>query len=266
MSIKLNEGEHFGENALNQENTIFKLSLHHYESNYEISKHYHENDYLSILTNGNYLEQNQREQNIIQTGNILFRPKDYNHSNTFAENGGSCFNIEFKKSWNQNLDFDFKLPSSFENYKTGRFASLYKLTLQFKLDKVDENRNELIYDWLFQINQEYTISNRQPWIEKVKRILENELTVFHSLSSISDTVFVHPIYLSGAFKKKTGLTISEYQLKMKLANAMHLLLNSKLSISEITFKNGFFDDAHFINSFKNCYGFSPLKFRVLLKS
>lgn len=266
MILQLKEGEYFGRNTLAQEDDAFKLSLQQYAPNTRILEHYHENDYISILTKGTYLEKSKQHETGIETGNIVFRPKDYNHSNAFTNSGGACFNIEFKKDWGQHLDFGFQLPARFENYKTGRFASFYTLAHQFLSNKVPQNNTELIYDWLFQINQNSTIANRQPWIGKAKAILENELAVFHSLSSLSERIFVHPIYLSGAFKKKTGLTVSEYQLEMKLKNAMHLLLTSSLSINEIGFNNGFFDDAHFIHSFKKRYRVSPFQFRQALKS
>jgi AraC-like DNA-binding protein len=265
MSVNLKEGEYYGKNVLTQENAFFKLSLHNYDPKFEIAEHYHENDYISVLTRGNYIEKNQNQESFIETGAILFRPKEYNHCNTFAYNGGSCFNVEFKKNWNQYLDVNFKLPTHFKNYKTGSFASLYKLVYHFLNDKTEGDNTELIYDWLFQINQSKSIPERLPWIKKVKTILENELSVFHSLTSLSENVFVNQIYLSGAFRKRTGFTISEYQLKMKLENAMRLLLTSSLSVTEISFQNGFFDDAHFINAFKNNYGVSPFKFRQVLK-
>lgn len=125
--LNLQESEYFGKNAITHENEIFKLSQYHYEPNFEISEHYHENNYIIVLIKGNYLEKNRKQINVIQTGNILFRPKDYNHCNTFANNGGSCFKIEFKKNWNQNIEFDFRLPTHYENYITGTFASIYKL-------------------------------------------------------------------------------------------------------------------------------------------
>ena len=267
MTLQLKEGEYFGKNTLAQEDDAFKLSLQRYEPGFSISEHYHENDYISILTQGTYLEKSKTEQSAIEAGNIIFRPKEYNHSNAFTENGGTCFNIEFKKDWAKTLDFKFRLPTSFRNYKTGRFAPFYTLVHQFVNHQVvPGNNTELIYEWLFQINQDIPIAGRQPWIAKVKTILEEELVVFHSLSSLSERIFVHPVYLSGTFKKKTGMTVSEYQLEMKLKNAMHLLLTTQSSITEIGFGNGFFDDAHFIHAFKNKYGISPYQFRQALKS
>jgi AraC-like DNA-binding protein len=124
---------------------------------------------------------------------------------------------------------------------------------------------EFIADWLFQVNTKTVSAKSQPWLEKITGILNNELDCFHSLQSLSGRVFVHPIYLARAFKEKTGLTVGEYQLKAKLSNSLSLLLNSSLSLSDISASNGFFDDAHFVRSFKKVYKISPHRFRLAVK-
>ncbi|MEO7049464.1 MAG: helix-turn-helix transcriptional regulator, partial [Ferruginibacter sp.] len=103
-------------------------------------------------------------------------------------------------------------------------------------------------------------------VEQAMKILDDEIDCFHSLNSLSKRIFIHPVYLARAFKLKNGITIGEYQLKQKLSNAIFLLLNSALSISDISFKNGFYDDAHFIRNFKSRYAISPHQFRLLAKS
>ena len=76
---------------------------------------------------------------------------------------------------------------------------------------------------------------------------------------------VHPTYLTRAFKEKNGLTIGEFQIQSKLSNAINLLLNTSLSIGEISHKNEFYDDAHLTRSFKSVYRVSPHQFRLTVK-
>lgn len=144
--------------------------------------------------------------------------------------------------------------------------SLYNLLNCFKIDASVDLTSEFIYDWLFRINQKTPGSTHLPCIEKVSKILENRHCEYHSLARIAERVHVHPVYLARAFKERKGLTIGEYQLKAKLKNAVSLLLNTNQSISSISFANGFYDDAHFIRSFKAIYKISPHKFRLQVKS
>ena len=61
MSIQLKQGVYFGQDLKSYENDLFKLSITNYDANYATVKHSHQNSYLSILTNGNYFEQNSDE-------------------------------------------------------------------------------------------------------------------------------------------------------------------------------------------------------------
>jgi len=265
MLLNLKEGEYIGQNLKSLDNSFLTLSITSYAPNCQIEKHYHENHYISILIKGCYYEKNTFEHNLISSGDILFRPNTYAHENLFTSYGGTCFNIEFKSEWEKQFASNLKLPNNFNHYKTGSFPSLYKLLVNFQNEFNDELAFEFICDWLFTINQNTHAKGFQPWVEKIARILENETECFHSLHSLSQRVFVHPVYLARAFKEKKGITIGEYQLKMKLANTISPLLGSSLSISDIAYKNGFYDDAHFIRSFKAVYKISPYKFRLTSK-
>ncbi len=262
----LGEGQYFGIASEAIENDLFKLSMTHYENDETLDYHDHDNDYISILTKGEYREDGKDTRNEVLPGHVLFRPKYYSHRNEFTDQESTCFNIEFKKGWNKLVDVKLKLPTKFIQYDVGRFPSLYKVLINFKLNNTFDQIEEHIYDWLFSIDQQKTISLKRSWIEKVEHILNNELKEFHSLNSLADRVCIHPIYLSRAFKQNTGYTIGEYQMNVKLSKSLKALLATDDSISTISFAGGFFDDAHFIRSFKSRYGVSPFKFRKKVHS
>lgn len=262
----LRAGIYFGQEMKTQENSFLKLSLTRYEENSYIQIHSHTNSYLSLLTHGNYVEKSPQHSSLITAGDLLFRPSDYRHQNNFKGPRGTCFNIEFKKDWEEQVAMDLPLPKQFAQYKAASFPMLYKLLLNFKWNPNPDNTTEYIYDWLCTINELTWRSPYQPWIEKVARILEHELSTFHSLNSLAERVNVHPVYLARAFKEKKGQTIGEYQLRFKLAHAVSLLLTTSQSITSIAQTNGFFDDPHFIRSFKAVYGASPHRFRLRVKS
>jgi len=99
MILNLKEGEYLGQNLKAANSDCFKLDVSIYESNCEIQKHYHDNGYLSILIKGSYDEKNTTENKLIFCGDILFRPSLYTHQDSFENQGGACFNIEFKPDW-----------------------------------------------------------------------------------------------------------------------------------------------------------------------
>ncbi len=266
MILNLNEGEYFGKRVKALENSLVKLSITSNEADSRTVKHYHTNDYLCIQVAGDYIEKYKNQVLPIHTGDIVFRPCAYPHQNFFSPHGGISFNIEFKNQELENQEVIGMLPQSFAHYKAGVFPSLYQLLYHFQNGSDEDFVQELIYNWLSDITQKPKNSRPLPGVNKVIKIIAQEDEIFHSLASLAARVFLHPAYLARAFKTETGLTISEYQLKQKTESAMRLLLRTSNSIGEIAFRFGFYDDAHFIRSFKSVYGVSPLRFRRTIKS
>jgi len=265
MPVLLLAGNYFGTEAQNQENGSCKINVTRYEPLTEIAEHYHENPYLSLLINGNYHEINEKENKLVLPGQILFRPSGYKHANQFLRQGGRCFNIEFKKELLEKHDLSCSLPMVSVVYETGVLEHLYKAMFAFCKYEDAVIADEYIFSWL-SANVKMKVSSRLLWMAKVKEILENEFNIHHTIRSVAERVFVHPMYLARAFKEKEGLTFGEYQLKMRLQKAMGLLFKTKGQINEIAHLSGFTDATHLIRSFRLHYQVTPAKFRMALKS
>ncbi|PSL43862.1 helix-turn-helix protein [Chitinophaga niastensis] len=265
MSIILSPGNYFGKEQQFNENALFRLNITAYQPHVHIHEHYHENAYLSLLINGSYKEVNQRTDSAVIPGEVLFRPAGYSHANHFQDSGGKCLNIEFKQTGLQQLELRGILPETMMVYKAGTFDYLYRLLYSFVHEPEVSFSEEYIFSWLSEYATD-KIPMRLPWLPQVKAILENEFETHHTIKSIASRVFVHPIYLARAFKEKEGMTIGEYQLKMRVRKAMMLLFTTTLPVTDIAFSAGFSDASHLVRSFRLYYNATPHKFRALLKS
>nr|WP_299381906.1 helix-turn-helix transcriptional regulator [Allomuricauda sp.] len=263
----LASGEYFGTTLNSMENDHVKLCITTYDKETHIESHHHENAYLSLLFAGSYWERNAHATQRIEAGEVLFRPHGYDHQNSFEAVEGKCFNIEFKPNW-----FEIKgnaLPSHLlqSKIKANGHPSLYKLLYHLKTGSIHMDvALEYIYDWYGGISVQKPLVGNVRWVKDVTSILQDELSKFHSLQSLSERVFVHPVYLARAFKEKKGRTIGEYQLEIKMNRALQLLLRQNKSVGEVAFETGFYDDSHFIRSFKSYYGLPPSKFKKTLNS
>ena len=63
------------------------------------------------------------------------------------------------------------------------------------------------------------------------------------------------------FKEICGMPPLEYINEQRIKAAEQMLLNTKLSIFEITFKCGFYDSSHFAKKFIRKNGVSPSEYR-----
>lgn len=265
MAILLSSGNYFGTERKQDENAGFKLNITRYDPFTDISVHYHENAYLSLLINGCYREMGGKGEKDMVPGEVIFRPAGYNHANHFPGAGGSCLNIEFKPEALYEQMGKPVFPSAATIYKAGAFEYLYRLLYCFTNDLGAGLSDAYIFSWLA-AHTGYKAPLRLLWLPKVKAILETELEAPHSIAGLAARVHVHPVYLARAFKEREGLTPGEYHLKMRLQRALERLFRSNESVSAIAYTTGFTDAAHFIRCFRACYHVSPHKFRLSLKS
>lgn len=63
------------------------------------------------------------------------------------------------------------------------------------------------------------------------------------------------------FEALNGKTLNQYLTKIRIKNASDLLLNTNLTITEISMRCGFFDSSHFSKIFKKYKGKLPLQYR-----
>lgn len=96
-------------------------------------------------------------------------------------------------------------------------------------------------------------------IQYIRTNIEKEL----SLQEISSFVNVHPNYLSSAFKKEVGKTLTEYINELKIAAIKQYMNYTNLSISEISYTFNFNHLTYFSRFFKKHSGLTPKEYRNL---
>lgn len=72
--------------------------------------------------------------------------------------------------------------------------------------------------------------------------------------------------LNRRFKNAAGITPVEYVQKIRINTAKELVQTTNLSISEIIFKTGYHDHAHFLRLFKKHHGLTPSQYRTTVRA
>ena len=78
---------------------------------------------------------------------------------------------------------------------------------------------------------------------------------------LAEHVGLTPSYLSALFKKKTGLSVSDYIMKKKIETAENMLRYTESSYSEIAATLSFSSQSHFIKAMKAQTGMTPRQYR-----
>ena len=82
-----------------------------------------------------------------------------------------------------------------------------------------------------------------------------------SLPEIAAYADTTPAYLSTIFHQQTGMTIKQYQQKIRMEQACLLLSATEDKVTDIAARTGFLDRRYFTRTFKDAYGLTPQEYR-----
>lgn len=264
MAHQLKKGEYFG-------NHYHKLQLDNFlitDTEYTHEKvdwHSHQNPYFTYLLEGKLFEANKKETYHLSPGTLLFHNWQDAHYNIKPPEFTRGFHIEMNSKWFEKYDlksFDFQGSLHLENPFTKELMT--KIFFESKvLDNNSQTSIELLLINVFSTikNQPYKKDSNIPnWVYQLKEILHEQPDICTSLTNLSSILNIHPVHLSREFSTYFKTTMGNYIRRQKINKAILLIINKKLSMTEICYECGFYDQSHFITSFKKVYGYTPLQF------
>lgn len=102
-------------------------------------------------------------------------------------------------------------------------------------------------------------------VKKVKQYINDHYTEQLRLEDLARLVGMTPTSFSRFFRLRTGKTLSDYVLDIRLGFAARMLVDSTKNISEICFECGFNNLSNFNRIFKSRRGVTPKEFRSMFK-
>lgn len=262
---KLNDGEYFGSHKQKTQYNDFIITDTEY-THKKVDWHYHENPYFTYLLEGKLYEENKKESQYLTPGSLLFHNWQDAHYNIKPPEYTRGFHIELNKKWFDKYDIS---PLHFEgsiNLQSPLIKEIMnKIFFETKINDPDSQLSidVLLLDVFNKISQvENTKKSKNPtWVKKLTEILKKEPELCSSLSYISEILNIHPVHLSREFPKYFHTTLADYIRKTKVNTAILLMADKNLSMTEIGYASGFYDQSHFIASFKRIYNCTPSKFK-----
>ena len=102
-------------------------------------------------------------------------------------------------------------------------------------------------------------------VMKVKQYVNDHYAEELRLEDLANLVGMTPSAFSRFFHARTGRTLMDYIIDIRLGNAARLLVDTTESISEICYSCGFNNLSNFNRIFKSKRGYTPRDFRTLFK-
>lgn len=230
--------------------------------------HYHENAYFTFLIQGNMKEGNKKEIYDCSAGTLLYHHWEDAHYNIKPDIFTRGFHIEISESWFEKFQISHnKIEGSLNIKNPSLQLSIHQI---FKETKMNDLSFELsVHQHLLAIFSQLSGKNestdKKPgWVHKIEEMLRENFIEKQSLTELSKILDIHPVHLSRDFQKHFNCSLGEYIRKLKINKSITLLHTSQ-SLSETALECGFADQSHFIRSFKENTGITPLHYRNLLK-
>lgn len=101
---------------------------------------------------------------------------------------------------------------------------------------------------------------RQRLVDRAKLVLTRDLARRWTLAEVALEIGVSPVYLTQSFRQVEGVPLYRYQLRLRLARALDLLVQYD-DLAALSFDLGFSSHSHFSATFQQMYGRSPSQFR-----
>lgn len=163
----------------------------------------------------------------------------------------------------------FSLPSIMKVYsvldtiaaETERFVQFLKfMYVLYELSVSDDVR--VLASSSFAHTERSTESRR---VQKVKQYINDHYADPLRLSDLADIVGMSPVAFSRFFRQRTGRTLSDYIVDIRLGYAARMLVDSTKNISEICYECGFNNLSNFNRTFKAKRNCTPRYFREMFK-
>ncbi|MCC3376730.1 response regulator [Cohnella sp. REN36] len=106
-----------------------------------------------------------------------------------------------------------------------------------------------------------TKDSRTALIDEIRAFVEQRLFQDVSLQSISEHVYLHPVYVSKIYKLVTGENLSDYIQNARMDKAQFLLRSGSDKVYEIASKLGYLRPHSFNHAFKRKFGMTPQEYR-----
>lgn len=102
-------------------------------------------------------------------------------------------------------------------------------------------------------------------VEKVKSYINDNYAKQLRLEDLAAIVGMSPVSFSRFFRQRTGRTLSEYIIEIRLGYAARMLADTSKNISEICYECGFNNLSNFNRTFKSKRHYTPREFRAMFK-
>ena len=227
--------------------------------------HAHEYHQISFLVCGTLIEKSKLHATSVMTLRTCVKPAGYEHSNSYGSMGCLVFAVNLPPEVNIKT---FLCPNMFGQWSAELSHSEHRRFVHSVDEIVSGSRQDAaqrvseIVSIACQAEQQ-SVYFKPLWLsEAIDKLIGDPNQCLKKLAISLD---IHPVYMSRAFNKYMGCTLSAFKSRMRYAIALENLVGGS-SILRAASNAGYADQAHFTRDSRRLLGITPGILASLLSS
>lgn len=245
---------------------FLELSQSSYPGGLRQERHGHAPAYFTYVVSGAYSERVSQTVRRVVEGDVLFHPSEEEHEVDFLAPNTRIFRMTPTALMLHSVQL---VGASLER-ATGATAALIALAQRLRMLSgktsaeaalaIDASACSFVAG-LRSPRRAGPAPTPRTSIRSVQDYLDEHFVEGASLADLSILAGCHPITLTRAFRRLTGLSIGAYIRQRKLEFACRLLCSEELPLSVVAASAGFADQAHLTRALRKATGQTPAQIR-----
>jgi len=230
--------------------------------NFNNALHYHDNAHFSFALQGGCVEK-KKDSYEITPGHITYYSAGEQHQVLKVPKPTRRVNLEIENGFFEQFGI---------SDHAARFAVTRNPDAKFLMVKIYHEliTNDCLSEMSIQMLLLQLISdtkkqrnsfNIPQWVNIIGDFLRSHTDDTITLEALSQAANLHPVTISKQFPKYFSCTVGEYKRKLKIEKSLCLLKSNPASLTDVAYECGFFDQSHFIRTFKALTGILPRNYQ-----
>jgi AraC family transcriptional regulator len=223
-------------------------------------RHSHEYNNVTVITGGQLDESSERGEYRCRPSSVVLKAAGCEHETRISGYGARTLTIEFGSA------FPIAPQTWLWSEDIGIVRSALALQLAFCSRRVDDVERLAVDLIASAIERNHDDDVRIPkWVLEIKATLDASFQEPICFEALARDIGLHPVYVSRAFRRHVGRSMTDYVRALRLREARHLLAASRWNIGAIAGQAGFSDSSHLCRTFSDLLQMTPKTYRRLCR-
>lgn len=258
-------GEYAGSVAVTNTSNGILASITTYDPDqFNDTLHYHENAHFGFTIDGFCLEKKKEVYQVVP-GKITYYHAGEPHQALRIIKPSLRINLEIENDFFERFRITEDMVRRAADKNPDAKFLMVKIYKELLInDALTDTTNEMTFLQLVHHTETLENNSKLPsWVRAVNDFIHDNMDNKITLDDLAIAANVHPITVSKHFPKYFHCTLGEYIRKLRVEKSLTLIKDEDMSLTNLAYACGFFDQSHFIKTFKYHTGFLPARYRSL---